>query len=320
MADLPEPPYPASVRAKGWRFELDYEQIEQSGTWNAATALALEGLPLARPFLLAVWYAAWKQVPCGSLPADDMDLAGAIGLPRTVFAEYRDVLLRGWTKASDGRLYHPTLTARVVEMMDRRRSDADRKARNRSKSAQLPSESTLKPGESHASQADVTRDSDGSPAAVHRESTTDHLPPNTSSPSSKRKARERAPAVPTVAPDVLIAAGFDGDTAAEFIAHKDRAKAPLTERAWKDHCREADRAGWSPMQAAEKVMAKGWKGFEAKYVAGEPGPGARPPPMATESPITRSKREAHAQWGGGRVAAKAPAAQGEILEMTDGHR
>lgn len=117
MADLPEPPYPASVRAKGWRFELDYEQIEQSGTWNAATALALEGLPLARPFLLAVWYAAWKQVPCGSLPADDMDLAGAIGLPRTVFAEYRDVLMRGWWMAADGRLYHRVITERVEAML-----------------------------------------------------------------------------------------------------------------------------------------------------------------------------------------------------------
>ena len=36
-----------------------------------------------------------------------------------------------------------------------------------------------------------------------------------------------------------------------------------------DHVREAGKAGWTPLQAAEKVMAKSWKGFEAKYVANE---------------------------------------------------
>ena len=67
----------------------------------------------------------------------------------------------------------------------------------------------------------------------------------------------------------LVAAGFDEQTAAEFIACKAKRKAPLTIRAWKDHLREAGKAGWTPMAAAEKVMAKTWKGFEAKYVADE---------------------------------------------------
>ncbi|MFM2287424.1 MAG: hypothetical protein RL684_567, partial [Pseudomonadota bacterium] len=59
MTDPRPAPYQADTRAKGWRFELDYEQIEQSSTWSSAMTLALEGLPLARPFLLAMWYAAW---------------------------------------------------------------------------------------------------------------------------------------------------------------------------------------------------------------------------------------------------------------------
>lgn len=135
-AELPAPPYPADTKAKGWRFELDYERIEQSGTWNEAGALALEGLPLARVLLLAVWYAAWKQVPCGSLPADDTELAGCIGLPRRMFADYREVLLRGWYVAADGRLYHPVLTERVLEMMSKRRGTADRVALHRAKKLQ----------------------------------------------------------------------------------------------------------------------------------------------------------------------------------------
>lgn len=94
-------------------------------------------------------------------------------------------------------------------------------------------------------------------------------------PSGNQKKKKAATA--SVAVAVLVDAGFDAQTADEFIAHKDRMKAPLTDRAWKDHLREAGKAGWSPMDAAEKVMAKSWKGFEAKYVAGEGRAGAGPP-------------------------------------------
>lgn len=86
-------------------------------------------------------------------------------------------------------------------------------------------------------------------------------------------ARKRAPAA--VAAAVLIEAGFSQSQADDFLAHKARLKAPLTDRAWADHQREASKAGWSAVEAAEKVMAKGWKGFEASYVASE-----RPPARA----------------------------------------
>lgn len=72
---------------------------------------------------------------------------------------------------------------------------------------------------------------------------------------------------------LLVEAGFDRVVAEEFIAHKSRLKAPLTERAWADHQREAAKAGWSVVDAAEKVMAKGWKGFEAAYVGVKSAPG-----------------------------------------------
>ena len=90
-------------------------------------------------------------------------------------------------------------------------------------------------------------------------------------PSGNQKRKD---APPSVAPAVLVEAGFCPEVAAEFIAHKSRMKAPLTARAWADHVREAQKAGWSAVEAAEKVMAKSWKGFEAKYVANErPGGG-----------------------------------------------
>lgn len=70
----------------------------------------------------------------------------------------------------------------------------------------------------------------------------------------------------------LVEAGMAEKTAEDFIAHKASLKAPLTQRAWADHQREALKAGWTVHDAAEKVMAKHWKGFEAKYVATERAP------------------------------------------------
>ncbi len=122
-------PYPADTRAKGWRLELDYERIDQSDTWGLAGAMAFDGLEIARPLLLAMWYAAWKQTPCGSLPADEKLIAAAVGIRAAVFAEYRDVLMRGWWRAEDGRLYHDTLAARVLEMIESRSKNAERVAR-----------------------------------------------------------------------------------------------------------------------------------------------------------------------------------------------
>ena len=104
-------PYPADIRAKGWRFELDYEQIEQSSTWALAGAEC-------RPWLLMMWMTAWRQVPCGSLPGDHEVVAACLGMPGKLWSKYSKTLLRGWALADDGRMYHPTITARVVEMID----------------------------------------------------------------------------------------------------------------------------------------------------------------------------------------------------------
>ena len=106
MTDTRPAPYPADTRAKGWRFELDYEQIEQSDTWGVTK-------PEARPWLLMLWMTAWKQVPCGSMPADHDVIAGKLGIPDDLWEKHRASLLRGWWQADDGRLYHDTIAARV---------------------------------------------------------------------------------------------------------------------------------------------------------------------------------------------------------------
>lgn len=117
-------PYPADTRAKGWRFELDHERIEQSDTWALAPAEV-------KPWLLMLWVTAWRQEPCGSLPNEDELIAVRIGMPMKTFAKVRSKLMRGWWEAEDGRLYHDTVTKRVLEMLAAREAERRRKAEYR---------------------------------------------------------------------------------------------------------------------------------------------------------------------------------------------
>jgi hypothetical protein len=268
MREVRPAPYPADTRAKGWRFELDYEQIEQSGTWAAAMTAALDGLPLARPFLLAMWYAAWKQVPCGSLPTDDRELAGAIGIPSAVFAEYRDVLLRGWWLAEDGRLYHDTLTTRVIEMMGKRRSDSDRQAAKRAKDA--------------ASHAYVTRDTDGSHANVRCESSTDHRPPNTSSPpTGEKKPPRKRDAGPSCPEDV------DTQVWSDWLELRRKKRAPVTTTVLDGARSEAGKAGLTFEDFLRVWCRRGTQGLEADWLR----PNERAGPVRSITSTDRKSRQ-----------------------------
>lgn len=134
--------------------------------------------------------------------------------------------------------------------------------------------------------------------------------------TGEKTARKRA-AAPTVSPDDLVAAGIDAPTAAEFIAHKKRLKAPLTPRAWADHLREAEKAGMTPQAAAEKVMAKGWKGFDASYVAGRQIQPQRQNGQEAEPEWRREQRERN-EAALGPYAAKRRAPNTVDMEATDG--
>ena len=87
--------------------------MHQSDTWAIAEARQ-------RPFLVMLWIVSWSQVPCGTLPDDDAVIAARIGMPLLEFRDCRDVLMRGWWKATDGRLYHPVIAEQVIDMMNRK--------------------------------------------------------------------------------------------------------------------------------------------------------------------------------------------------------
>jgi hypothetical protein len=134
-AGLPDPPYPADTRARGWKFELDLERIVDSDTWSLAS-------PDLRPWLLMLWAMSWRSTPTGSLPDDDRLVAARIGMPVAMFQTHRETLLRGWIRHADGRLYHDVITERVLSMLAFRNGEKRRQADWRAKKNQRVSEKT----------------------------------------------------------------------------------------------------------------------------------------------------------------------------------
>jgi len=123
---LPEPPYPEGILARGWTFDLNVERIWQSSTWIKCPAEI-------RPWLVVLWMTSWMNAPCGTYPDDDEVIAGRIQMPFNLFRVHREVLMRGWERCSDGRLYHDVVTELVMRMISSRKSDRIRQARYASK-------------------------------------------------------------------------------------------------------------------------------------------------------------------------------------------
>lgn len=68
---------------------------------------------------ILLWCAAWHQVPAGSLPNDDVELADLASFgthPAAVraFAKVKKMAMRGWKLSADGRWHHPRLASKVL--------------------------------------------------------------------------------------------------------------------------------------------------------------------------------------------------------------
>ncbi|RQR87693.1 MULTISPECIES: DUF1376 domain-containing protein [unclassified Burkholderia] len=187
-----EAPYPADTRAKGWRFELDLEQIDQSDTWALTP-------PEFRPWLLMLWASAWRQTPCGSLPDDDALIAVRIGMKEPVFAKQKTKLLRGWWKATDGRLYHDTIAKRVTEMIAARNKERDRKAKYRErKDADEGETPKVVPPVSHGTNDGQNKDSyatDGTSTSTSDSKKEPPIPPDGGLPEPDQAKGKKRPAI-----------------------------------------------------------------------------------------------------------------------------
>lgn len=265
-------PYPPETRAKGWRFEVNMEQVEQSDTWLRARN------GITRGALLLLWHKAWMQTPCGTLPNDDELIALLLDMEDDEFQARKKILLRGWWLADDGRLYHDTITARVLEMMDRRRSESDRKARNRARNpAAVPEE---KP--------DVPRDTTGTPAGLHPESATGtgtgtsntpippiggmpplFVPPSLF-PDDPAPPAPPPPPLPPAKPDrkakVDEVLDVQPDAIAAWLQVRTKKRAgPINSIVLAGLDRERAKVGLTRQEAVETCVELGWQAFTAEW-------------------------------------------------------
>lgn len=249
-------PYPADTRAKGWRFEIDVERIEQSDTWTLAPSAI-------RPWLLMLWMTAWKQTPCGTLTNDDTLIAARIGMSSKEFTKHRAILMRGWWLADDGRLYHVALTERVEAMLVKREKDAGRTAARRARTAGAA-----------ASPPEVTVMSRVTPEGLTGEFDTKHQAPST----RNQKPEEKTKRVSALTLEALMADGLSERTAQGWIDHRKAKGAKLTQLAWDGFRAEVSKApGWTLEAAVLKAIARNWTSFEAEWVKNETHAGRQQP-------------------------------------------
>ena len=125
MSDLPQPLVPPDVDLRDFSFMpidivrlfgSDFHAQSNDAEWRAGVTL---------------WLRSYHQVPAGSLPNDEIALARLAEFGRDV-RNWRKIsvgALRGWTKCSDGRLYHRTVGEKVLEgwiekLLQRKSSEA----------------------------------------------------------------------------------------------------------------------------------------------------------------------------------------------------
>jgi hypothetical protein len=130
VSELPDPPYPATTKAAGLHLRIDTQRLFRSDTWALALA---SNSPELRWFCLGLWTLAWEEVPCGSLPTDDVLIAARLGVSPEAFQVHRKVLMRNWWRASDDRYYHNVVTEFVLAIIEYRRAETQRKAEYRAK-------------------------------------------------------------------------------------------------------------------------------------------------------------------------------------------
>lgn len=114
--NLPEPPVEPDFSLAGYTsFLFDTQRFLNS-------EFVLSSDPAAIGLGVILWAVAWQQIPCGSLPDDDVQLARLAGFGRDVvtFRALKEAALHGFVKCSDGRLYHKFLIGVAIDAQAKR--------------------------------------------------------------------------------------------------------------------------------------------------------------------------------------------------------
>lgn len=126
---LPEPLISSEVDLTDFKFmPLHVVRVRDSDILDATS-----GEEFKAAFLL--WCASWHQVPCGSLPDNDLQLAKFAGYGRVLkeWAKVKAGAMRGYIKCSDGRWYHPVICEVAMESWESRSEKVKRLAADRAR-------------------------------------------------------------------------------------------------------------------------------------------------------------------------------------------
>lgn len=127
MIDLPPPLTPEDCDLRDFPFlPLDIQRLFNSefharandSEWRAG---------------LTLWLKSFHQVPCGSIPNDDVSLTRLAELGRDfkTWKKVKTVALHGWVKCSDGRLYHPVVAEKASDAWAGKRGQRARTSKAR---------------------------------------------------------------------------------------------------------------------------------------------------------------------------------------------
>ena len=174
---LPPPPVPSDLDIRRlWWMKLDIGALLNS-EFNTTT-----GDDTAWRAGVTLWMRAWHQVPAGSLPDDDAALCHLAGLGRDLktWKRIRPIALHGFTKCSDGRLYHGFLCKMAVEAHEeatrfeaKRQRERDRKAKF---SAETPANDAPASAENDENSAETTQISGGNPGTRQDKTRQEYTP------------------------------------------------------------------------------------------------------------------------------------------------
>jgi hypothetical protein len=239
LGQLPPPLVPSDVSLGGndW-FPLYHRRLLKSRWWRIAS-------DVARSRNVDLWCHAFEELPAGSLPDDDLELADLAGFGRDMaaFVALKSEILAPWTLCNDGRWYHPALCEVVLEVWERtderRRKERQRQAAHRARIR----------GHTHGDDNDrsegVTRDNPSLSRVTDPEVTHEGA-----SQTDRRDKKETGASAPPLAP-VKASKVEPWKADAEFLALWDAATPEMRKRA--------------------KSMRKVWPEFEKARKALEPG-------------------------------------------------
>lgn len=166
---MPDPLTPADCDLRGYDFMPFYgvRYFRSSSYMQAAARNPRAGLAAMK-----LWWEAWSQVPCGSLPDDDIELGmlADFGTDHRAWAKAKEIALRGFVKCSDGRLYHKELCEIALDKYDlrlksdeKRESDRERLKEWRAKQKKAGKQPNIEtpietPHETHSETVSETQD------------------------------------------------------------------------------------------------------------------------------------------------------------------